>query len=72
MQDNLNSNKSQTRLVDIILPLEQSEDQDAWQKAISKESEIKAKERVLLEELLVPRWTDCAVRKLPLSKLFNA
>ena len=44
MQDNLNSNKSQTRLVDIILPLEQSEDQDAWQKAISKELEIEAKD----------------------------
>ena len=72
MQDSLNSGKSRTKLVDIILPLEQSEDQDAWQKAISKESEIKAKERVLLEELLVPRWTDYAVRKLPVSKLFNA
>ena len=42
MQDSLNSDKSQTKLVDIILPLEQSEDQDAWQKAISKKLEIKA------------------------------
>ena len=51
MEDSLNSDKKRTKLVDIILPLEQSEEQDAWQKAISKELEIKAKERVLLEEL---------------------
>ena len=44
MQDSLNSDKSQTKLVDIILPLEQSEDQGAWQKAIIKELEIKAKD----------------------------
>ena len=40
MQDSPNSDKGKPKLVDIILPLEQSEDQDAWQKAISKKLEI--------------------------------
>ncbi len=44
MQDSPNSDKGKTKLIDIILPLEQSEDQNAWQKAISKKLGINAED----------------------------
>ena len=44
MKQNPNRDVNQPKLVDIILPLEQSEDQDAWQQAISKELGIKAED----------------------------
>ena len=44
MQDSQNSDKSQTKLVDIILALEQSEDQNAWHQAISRKLDIKAED----------------------------